>query len=119
MVQKSWPCKVKFRGFFCHRVMQTQSDRQADRTKTRCPRIPFWGHKNDKQDYIAYSNSLSVINKSNLLPSRDYVIGQQHKVKAFGMNGKTKEYASGLLSRLLRPKQTLILFPASLTKKLG
>ena len=37
IVQKLWP-RLKV----CHRV----TDRQTDRTKTRCPRISFHGHKN-------------------------------------------------------------------------
>ena len=29
-------------GLFCHKVTEPQTDR----TKSRCPGIPFWGHKN-------------------------------------------------------------------------
>ena len=36
-VQKLWP-RLKF--------FWPQSHRQTERTKTRCPRIPFQGHKN-------------------------------------------------------------------------
>ena len=34
---------AKVKGFF---ATKSQSRRQTDRTKSRCPGITFWGHKN-------------------------------------------------------------------------
>ena len=41
-VHDMWP----FGPLVCHKVTEPQTDRQTDRTKSRCPGIPFWGHKN-------------------------------------------------------------------------
>ena len=46
-------------GLFCHKVKEPHTDRQTDRTKSRCPGIPFCGHKNGL--YIQY-----IVDKNNI-----------------------------------------------------
>ena len=48
--------------FFCHRVRQT--DRVTDLTKTRCPWIPFWGHKNDQGKRLKMAHRQEILSWS-------------------------------------------------------
>ena len=46
--------RTMLKGGGCHKV----ADRWTNRTRTRCPRIPYQGHKNKlKKAYVAYNNS--------------------------------------------------------------